>query len=164
MASRKPGVCRSSMCDHSSTEVGRIIIARPRRCVTSNLSLPSEPRCRGRHTLAVSLEAGKPVAAETYRRVAVELGLDGGAYPDARYIATPEEAADRVIRPLEKIEKTSIRVPILRVTDPHQILRLFDPDTILFDDSNIEVEHLELCTQGKQLLMDWRDIQMPMSL
>jgi len=104
------------------------------------------------------LEAGKPVSAETYRRVAVELGLDGGAFTDARYIATPEEAAERVVRQFAELEKTHVRVPVARATDPRQILRLLDPAALIFDDSQIKVEHLEPSTELKQLLLDWRDI------
>jgi transcriptional regulator with XRE-family HTH domain len=104
------------------------------------------------------LEAGKSVSSETYRRVAIELGLDAGAFIDERYIATPHEAFERVERRLDELEKTHVRVPVAHATDLRQILRLLDPAALIFDDSQIKVEHLETSAELKQLLLDWRDI------
>jgi transcriptional regulator with XRE-family HTH domain len=104
------------------------------------------------------LEAGKSVAAGTYRLMALQLGLDEAAFTAARYIATPEEAAERVIRQIDELEKTHVRVAVSRATDPRQILRLLDPTALVFEDSQIRVEHLETAVELKQLLLDLRDI------
>jgi len=104
------------------------------------------------------LEAGNAVSAETYRRVAVELGLDGGAFTDERYISSPEEAIERVERRLDEIERTHVRVPVTRAADPRQILELLTPAALMFDDSEIKAEHLEVSVELKQQLLDWRDI------
>src|SRR5580692_10759120 len=50
------------------------------------------------------LEAGQSVGAETYRRVATALGLDGTAFTAERYISTVEEALERVERQSEELE------------------------------------------------------------
>jgi transcriptional regulator with XRE-family HTH domain len=104
------------------------------------------------------LEAGKSVGDETYRRVATALGLDGTAFTAERYISTVEEAIERVVRQSEELERSYTRIPVSRVADPRQILQLFGNHALLFDDSNIKVEHLEPTAEAKQLISDWGDI------
>ena len=104
------------------------------------------------------LEAGKSVGVQTLRRVAVALGLDGAAFTAERYIATAEEALERLERQSEELERSHTRVPVSRATDPRQILSLFGKHAYLFDDSKIKAEHLESVTEAKQLILDWGDI------
>jgi hypothetical protein len=47
---------------------------------------------------------------------------------------------------------------VARATDPRQILRLLEPAALIFDDSQIKVEHLEPSAELKQQLLDWRNI------
>jgi transcriptional regulator with XRE-family HTH domain len=104
------------------------------------------------------LEAGKSVGAETYRRVATALGLEGSAFTAERYISTVEEAIERVVRQSKELERSHTRIPVARVADPRQILQLFGNHALLFDDSKIKVEHLEPTAEAKQLIVDWGDI------
>jgi transcriptional regulator with XRE-family HTH domain len=104
------------------------------------------------------LEAGQSVGAETYRRVATALGLDGTAFTAERYISTIEEALERVERQSEELERSHTRVQVSRATDPRQILQLFGTHALLFDDSKLKVEHLESAAVAKQLIVDWGDI------
>jgi transcriptional regulator with XRE-family HTH domain len=104
------------------------------------------------------LEAGKSVGAETYRRVATALGLDGTAFTAERYVPTVEETIERLERQSDELERSHTRVQVSRATDPRQILQLFDTHALLFDDSKLKVEHLDPAAEAKQLIVDWGDI------
>jgi transcriptional regulator with XRE-family HTH domain len=104
------------------------------------------------------LEAGKSVGAETYRRVATALGLDGTAFTAERYVPTVEEAIERLERQSDELERSHTRVQVSRATDPRQILQLFGSHALLFDDSKLKVEHLDPAAEAKQLMVDWGDI------
>jgi hypothetical protein len=93
-----------------------------------------------------------------HKRIAEALGLDGTAFTTAAYIPTIEELTEKAKREQEQLQKTHNRVAVERLSDPRQVLRLFQTHALIADDHNVDAADLDAIAAFKENLRDWSDI------
>lgn len=104
------------------------------------------------------VENGEVVNAHTYKKIAKALGLDGAAFTTAFYVPTDEELIETTKRDREEFLKTHNTVAVERLTDPRQLLRLFQTDALIVDEQSVDVKDLDVIAAFKENLQDWSDI------
>jgi transcriptional regulator with XRE-family HTH domain len=104
------------------------------------------------------VENGTAVRDGTYKRIAAALGLDGEAFVTAAYIPTIEEMTERAKREQEELRKTHNSVPVERLQEPRQLLRLFQTYALIVEDQNVDSKDLDAVAAFKDSLRDWSDI------
>ena len=111
------------------------------------------------------IEAGKAVAEGTFRRLARALGLKEELFVQPVYIPAPEEAVQMAKRQAEEsrlqeeeFKKEHSSVPVKRIHDARDVMKLFGKCAFLCDDSQVAESDLELVAEFKDALTDWGDI------
>lgn len=104
------------------------------------------------------VEDGIAVRQDSYRRVAEALGLKREAFTRDRYIPTAAEAAQRAKREQEELKRTHNSISVERLTDPRQLLRLFQTHALIADDSGVDSRDLDAIATFKENLRDWSDV------
>lgn len=104
------------------------------------------------------IEDGVAVRDDTYRRIAQALGLDGKAFITAAYIPTIEELTEKFQREQQELRQTHNSVVVKPLSDPRQLLHLFQSEAMVADDRHVAAEHLDVVAAFKDNLRDWSDI------
>jgi transcriptional regulator with XRE-family HTH domain len=104
------------------------------------------------------IEGGVGVRDETYRRIARALGFNGKAFITAAYIPTIEELAEQFRREQEEIRQTHNSVAVEALSDPRQLLHLFQSEAMIVDDHHVASKDLDAVAAFKDNLRDWSDI------
>lgn len=104
------------------------------------------------------VESGTAVRDNTYKRIAEALGLNSAAFTTDAYIPTIEELAETAKREQDELRKTHNSVPVVRLTDPRQLLRLFQTHCVIADDHKVDAKDLDAIAALKENLRDWSDI------
>lgn len=95
------------------------------------------------------LEAGISVREDSYRRVAVAIGLPEDAFIKEEYIPTPEEYLEQQEKQQDEFRKSHTKVDVAPLNDPRQLLAVFGAHSSIADDHKVAAKDLALIAAFK---------------